>query len=98
MIIIGLLVLMVSVMVKQMIVRPATEALTVASNIAAGDLSQNVRVQTVDELGRLGLGLNSMISGLKGMIVKCQGCSSEDRGCLEKRQGNICRNLLMGVG
>jgi methyl-accepting chemotaxis protein len=69
MIIIGLLVLMVSVMVKQMIVRPTTEALTVASNIAAGDLSQNVRVQTVDELGRLGLGLNSMISGLKGMIV-----------------------------
>ena len=67
-IIIGLLVLMVSIMVRKMIVAPTTEALVVASNIAAGDLSQSVRVQTADELGRLGQGLNSMISGLKGMI------------------------------
>lgn len=64
----GGLALMIYVMVRKMIVAPTAEAVAVASNIAAGDLSQSVRVQTVDELGTLGQGLNRMIIGLKGMI------------------------------
>jgi len=60
--------LMIYVMVRRMIVAPTTEALAVASSIAAGDLSQSVRVRTMDEIGMLGRGLNLMISGLKGMI------------------------------
>jgi len=60
--------LMINVMVRRMIVVPTKEAVAVASNIAAGDLSQSVRVRTVDELGMLGQGLNRMIIGLKGMI------------------------------
>jgi methyl-accepting chemotaxis protein len=64
----GGLALTIYFMVRKMIVAPTTEALAVASNIAAGDLSQSVRVRTEDELGRLGRGLNRMIIGLKGMI------------------------------
>ncbi len=55
-------------MVKLMIVVPTRTAETVASNIAAGDLTQSFRVSTVDEVGMLGRGLNRMIVGLKGMI------------------------------
>jgi methyl-accepting chemotaxis protein len=57
------------VMAKKMIVIPTTEAVAVASNVASGDLSQSVRVRSVDEIGMLGRGLNRMIMGLKGMIL-----------------------------
>lgn len=66
--IVALLAALVFFMVRTMIVAPTTEAVAVASNIAAGDLSQNVRVRSNDELGLLGRGLNRMIIGLKGMI------------------------------
>ena len=66
--VVGALGLLVHVMVRSMIVLPTAEAVGVASNIAAGDLSQSVRVRSVDELGTLGRGLNRMIIGLKGMI------------------------------
>lgn len=55
-------------MAHRMIVLPTREAGAVASNIAAGDLTQSVRVRSVDELGMLGRGLNRMIIGLKSMI------------------------------
>ena len=59
---IGALSLMVYVMVRTMIVAPAREAVAVASNIAAGDLSHRVRVRSMDELGSLGLGLRVEIA------------------------------------
>jgi len=68
--IIGALALMIYLMVRSMVVLPTREAVTVASNVAAGDLTQSVRVRTIDELGMLGRGLNRMIIGLKGMIER----------------------------
>jgi methyl-accepting chemotaxis protein len=62
------LALLVGIMVNRMILRQTREAEAVASNIAAGDLTQSVRVRSTDELGQLGRGLNRMIIGLKGMI------------------------------
>jgi methyl-accepting chemotaxis protein len=66
--IVGALALMLNLMVRNMIVLPTKEAVDAASNIAAGDLSQNVRVRSNDEMGMLGRGLNLMTAGLKGMI------------------------------
>ena len=66
--IIGSFALMVYFMVQRMIVVSTTEAVAVASNIAAGDLTQSFRVRSMDELGMLGRGLNRMTIGLKGMI------------------------------
>ena len=63
---------MVHVMARKMIVVPTKEAVSVASNIAAGDLTQSVRVASHDEFGMLGRGLNRMITGLKGMIGNVQ--------------------------
>lgn len=65
----------VYIMVKRMIVSPTKEAVAVAANVAAGDLAQNFRVRSNDELGELGRGLNSMIVGLKNMIVNVQEAS-----------------------
>jgi methyl-accepting chemotaxis protein len=56
------------VMTRKMILVPTKEAVAVASNIAAGDLSKSVHVKSVDEIGMLGRGLNRMIIGLKGMV------------------------------
>ena len=59
-------------MVRKMIVLPTREAVLIASNIASGDLTQSVRVRSVDELGMLGRGLNRMIIGLKSMVENIQ--------------------------
>jgi methyl-accepting chemotaxis protein len=59
-------------MIRRMIVLPMRTAEVVASNIAAGDLTQSFRVSTMDEIGMLGRGLNRMIIGLKSMIENIQ--------------------------
>jgi methyl-accepting chemotaxis protein len=66
--IIVILAALVYYMVRRMVVLPTRTAEAVASNIAAGDLTQSFRVSTMDEVGMLGRGLNRMIVGLKGMI------------------------------
>jgi len=60
---------MIYLMVRKMVVIPTSEAVAVASNVASGDLSQSVRVSSMNEIGMLGRGLNRMIIGLKGMIA-----------------------------
>jgi methyl-accepting chemotaxis protein len=58
----------VYVMTRKMIVVPAADAEAVTLNISEGDLTKNVRVQSMDEFGMLGRGLNRMVIGLKSMI------------------------------
>jgi methyl-accepting chemotaxis protein len=67
-VIVGGIAVLIYIVVRRMIVAATNEAAAVASKIASGDLSQSVRVRSVDELGMLGRGLNRMIIGLKGMI------------------------------
>jgi methyl-accepting chemotaxis protein len=55
-------------MTQWMIVDPTRQAVSIALNIAEGDLTQSVRVRSVDEIGMLGRSLNRMIIGLKDMI------------------------------
>jgi methyl-accepting chemotaxis protein len=56
-------------MVHRMVVIPALQTVSVASNIAAGDLSQRVSDASNDELGRLSHEINSMADGLEQLIV-----------------------------
>ncbi|MBS1127686.1 MAG: methyl-accepting chemotaxis sensory transducer [Nitrospirae bacterium] len=72
-------------MVRRMIAAPTAEAEAVATSIAAGDLTQNVRVNTVDEIGELGRGLNQMVIGLKEMV----GSVRESSGKLETVSGEV---------
>jgi len=64
-------------MARRMITAPTSAAEAAASAIAAGDLTQNVRVSTIDEIGNLGRGLNRMVIGLKGMIGNIRGSSEQ---------------------
>ena len=41
-------------MTRRMVVSPVTEAVAIASNIAEGDLTQAVKVKSVDELRMIG--------------------------------------------
>jgi methyl-accepting chemotaxis protein len=65
----------VYVMARKMIVAPTAEAEAVAWNISEGNLTQSVRVQSMDEFGMLGRGLNRMIVGLKTMIGSVRDAS-----------------------
>jgi methyl-accepting chemotaxis protein len=67
-VIVAAIAVMIYVMARKMIVIPTAEAEAATANIAAGDLSQTVRVRSMDELGMLGTGLNRMVTGLKSMI------------------------------
>jgi len=64
-------------MTRRMIAAPTSAAEAVATAIAAGDLTQNVRVSTIDEIGNLGRGLNRMVISLKGMIGNIRGSSEQ---------------------
>ncbi len=67
-VIVGTLCLLIYFMMHKMIVVPTRQVMAIALNTAGGDLTQSVRVRSVDEIGMLGRGLNRMILGLKGRI------------------------------
>jgi len=71
--------------VKKTIVIPTAAAEAVATSVAAGNLTKNVRVSSNDEIGYLGRGLNRMIIGLKGMI----GSVREAAGKLETASAEV---------
>lgn len=80
-------------MTRRMIAAPTSAAEAVASAIAAGDLTQSVRVSTIDEIGNLGRGLNRMIIGLKGMIRNIQA-SSEKLGTVSGEVADVAVSVL----
>ncbi len=82
-------------MVRRMIVSPTEEAVAAASNIAAGDLTQSVKVRSNDELGSLGRGLNRMIIGLKGMIGNAQE-AVQNVGAVSSRVEGISGKITNG--
>ncbi len=82
-----LLSFLLHVMTKKMIVTPTKEAVAVASNIAAGDLSVSVHVKSVDEIGMLGRGLNRMIIGLKGLVGNVRTAAGNSAAVWKKVQG-----------
>nr|WP_160336930.1 methyl-accepting chemotaxis protein [Pseudomonas citronellolis] len=68
-IIIGLA-LIAGIVIRQLIVPPLRQTLTLAQAIAAGDLSQNIVTQRSDELGQLCQAMGSMSSGLRHLIQR----------------------------
>jgi methyl-accepting chemotaxis protein len=82
-------------MARRMIVAPTQEAGAVASNIAAGNLTQSVRVSSMDEIGMLGRGLNRMIVGLKSMIVNVRDASAKTDS-ISRESRDIAGKILDG--
>jgi methyl-accepting chemotaxis protein len=93
--IVALLAALVYAMVRRMIVRPTSEAVAAASSIAAGDLTRSVRVESADELGMLGRGINRMVIGLKeiiGTVVQ----ATQNVGGVSSRVKNISDKMAGG--
>jgi methyl-accepting chemotaxis protein len=57
-------------MVRRMVVLPAASAIDVVRQVAAGDLSKEIRIRSVDEFGELGRMINKMIVDLRELIGK----------------------------
>jgi methyl-accepting chemotaxis protein len=68
---------MIYLMVRRMVVLPAASAVSVVRQVAAGDLSKEIRVRSIDELGELGGMINKMIVDLRELIGKIRE-SAED--------------------
>jgi len=68
----------VSGMIHRMVVIPTLRTIKVASNIAAGDLSQRVPVVSRDELGRLSQEINKMTDSLERLIVNIRQSTAEN--------------------
>ncbi|WP_242873050.1 methyl-accepting chemotaxis protein [Clostridium magnum] len=49
---------------------PLDKLALAAENVAEGDLTKNIEIETNDEVGKLGLSFNNMISNLKNIVVK----------------------------
>ncbi len=88
---------MIYFMTRRLIVAPTQEAVAVALNIAAGNLTRSVRVHSMDEVGMLGRGLNRMIVGLKGMIENIREASQKTDAVWRDVKG-ISTKITAGSG
>jgi len=73
----GLVLLIVgtSLLITRQVVRPVRVAARTASKLAAGDLSQRIRVRGSDDLARLGRSFNDMAGSLQRQIKRLEDLS-----------------------
>lgn len=71
---VALLVLIVGGFILRFIVgstlNPLNKLALAAENVAQGDLTKNIEIENHDEVGKLGMSFNNMISNLKNMVTK----------------------------
>lgn len=72
-----LVVVVVLVLVTRSITRPVLKGAAFAQTAAAGDLSQVLEVVSRDETGDLTRALNTMITGLNGMVTRVRSSAGE---------------------
>jgi two-component system sensor histidine kinase MtrB len=73
------LVLVIALLVTRQVVRPVRVAADTAGRLAAGDLSQRIRVRGADELARLGRSFNGMADSLQRQIRRLEDLSRLQR-------------------
>jgi two-component system sensor histidine kinase MtrB len=73
------LVLGIALLLTRQVVRPVRVAAETAGRLAAGDLSQRIRVRGADELARLGRSFNSMADSLQRQIRRLEDLSRLQR-------------------
>ena len=62
---------------RSIIIKPFTFTKEVTNRIAAGDLTQEVRVNSRDELGELAVSFNALIDGLNKMVLRIRDTSDK---------------------
>jgi two-component system sensor histidine kinase MtrB len=74
-----LLVLGIALLVTRQVVRPVRVAAQTAGRLAAGDLSQRIKVQGSDDIARLGQSFNDMAGSLQRQIRRLEDLSRLQR-------------------
>jgi two-component system sensor histidine kinase MtrB len=74
-----LLVLGIALLVTRQVVRPVRVAAETAARLAAGDLSQRIRVHGADDIARLGQSFNDMAGSLQRQIRRLEDLSRLQR-------------------
>jgi len=67
-----ILIILISYLITRTITRPLGEMVEITHFITAGDLNHEVRVNSHDEIGKLGLSINTMIRSLKRMRAELE--------------------------
>lgn len=65
---VGVLLLMLTLVIRHMVVRNVNKVVELSQHIAAGDLTSSLEVKSADEFGRLAALLNQMIANLRELI------------------------------
>ncbi|AGC50767.1 methyl-accepting chemotaxis protein [Lawsonia intracellularis] len=65
-----LITIVVSFIVTRSITKPVTQTTLFAQNVAAGHLDQHLKITSTDEIGQLGIALNTMVDSLKAKILE----------------------------
>lgn len=63
--------------IDQNIKKGIRELLRVAQRVAEGDMKEKARIDSQDEIGKLGAALNKMIDDLRGLLRKIQDASNQ---------------------
>lgn len=62
--------------ILQTMFKPVQELTQVSKVIAGGDLTQDIKVKTTDEIGQLGQNFNEMVAGLRGLVQQISNTTS----------------------
>lgn len=65
-----LITIVVSFIITRSITKPVTQTTLFAQNVAAGHLDQHLKITSTDEIGQLGIALNTMVDSLKAKILE----------------------------
>ncbi|HMS02481.1 MAG TPA: methyl-accepting chemotaxis protein [Gemmatimonadaceae bacterium] len=82
----GALTLGVGLLVGRLVSGPLERTVTVLEAVAQGDLSQEVRVSSQDEIGRMGDALNTAIAAQRAAMARVQEASEAARVAAEREQ------------
>lgn len=91
--ILGLLIIVAAYFIAQNVIVSIRRMTTAASEIAAGNLDQQVSVKSSDEIGRLGQALNKMAVELKGLYGNLEAKVRERTKELQATQTQLLENV-----
>ena len=69
----------IAIFIARLVTRPVTRTVNVLEAVAKGDYSQTVAVESKDELGRMGLALNTTISAIKSSIEQVREAGEREQ-------------------
>lgn len=65
-----LITIVVSFLITRSITKPVTQTTMFAQSVASGNLDQHLKITSKDEIGQLGIALNTMVDSLKAKILE----------------------------